>query len=426
MKEEVYQLAYNSIDILHENGILFASSRDEAYGCVFGRDTAITVLLLLHTYTLIKDQKILDICLSSLFNLLKLQGKEINKESGEEPGKIIHEYRTSNYERLINRAQPWYVYPDGILRNYDSVDSTPLTLIALHKVNELTKGQYLESFKPHVVSGLRWILDYGDKNGDGFIDYTFYDDREYGGLHVQSWTDSVASLKAIDGSFPEYPIAPCELQALTWVCLRLWSATFLDHPISPELVKRSQLIKSKFKDAYIFNDPLTSRPFIAQALDGKGEAITTITANPAFFLWPVGPEGETLAGEYVPSIVERLMMPDMFHPKGGIRTMSTTAITYNSTRHSYHNGSFWPMINGVAYLGFVSHGFKEQAKKLLDATLEAIDFFKTPIELYIIENNEYLEYISYTGKLGCRYQAWTAAALMAMLATDRAYNTTTI
>src|SRR5579872_3152186 len=115
-----------------EDGIN-ASGKDEVFGCIFGRDSFITILKILKTYRTRKDADLLEICRKTLLTHTKLQGKRINIESGEQPGKFIHEYRVDKYERLINRPIPWYVYPDKILRNFDSIDATPLGLIALYE-----------------------------------------------------------------------------------------------------------------------------------------------------------------------------------------------------------------------------------------------------------------------------------------------------
>ncbi len=59
------------------------------------------------------------ICRRSLLKLASLQGKEVNIESGEEPGKFIHEYRKDKYDHLLKLVKPWYLYEDKTLRNYD-------------------------------------------------------------------------------------------------------------------------------------------------------------------------------------------------------------------------------------------------------------------------------------------------------------------
>ena len=120
--QELRQLVFKSLlEMATEYGIN-ASGRNEVYGCIFGRDSAITILKILKAsrnkkeFTNEERETLRAICRRALLTLVSLQGKEVNIESGEEPGKCIHEYRPDNYERLLTLAKPWYIYPDGILR----------------------------------------------------------------------------------------------------------------------------------------------------------------------------------------------------------------------------------------------------------------------------------------------------------------------
>ena len=193
---------YNTILELSTTEGINASSKDDVYGCIFGRDSAISILKIIKacatpSVTAEEKEKLLAICRRGLLTLVNLQGKETNLESGEEPGKFIHEYRPDNYERLLSLdAKPWYVYPNGQLRNYDSLDSTPLTLIAIYRYWQLTRDdEFLLSVLPSVESGLNWIITYGDKDKDFLLEYELPKERKHGGLVVQSWTDSHESMR---------------------------------------------------------------------------------------------------------------------------------------------------------------------------------------------------------------------------------------
>src|SRR3954463_13411571 len=90
--DELWNLGLNTIRELEtEKGIL-ASGREEVYGCIFGRDSLITSLKLLKAYEKSRDPYFLTLVRKILVNLADLQGKEHNLESGEELGKIIHEF----------------------------------------------------------------------------------------------------------------------------------------------------------------------------------------------------------------------------------------------------------------------------------------------------------------------------------------------
>ncbi len=415
----LYDLAHNSLlELSTEEGIN-ASAKSEAYGCIFGRDSAISILKILRSHGQKPSLKLLEVCRRGLLTLSKLQGKEFNIESGEEPGKFIHEFRKdkTQIERFSKFQKPWFIYPDGLLKNYDSIDSTPLTLIAMYKYWQITQdNEFLNSVLPSVEAGLNWIISYGDRDGDAFIEYELPQSRNYGGLRVQSWTDSVESLLKIDGTLPQYPIAPIEAQAYAWLAFKLWSDYYND--ISPKFARKmrsqARMLKKKFNEQFIFES--SGLYYGVQALDGSKNPIKTITGNPMLCLWAAYQKGgktDTIVEKkYLADFVERVFMDDMFVADAGIRTMSDKSTTFNPDETSYHNGSFWPILNGMIIGGLRNTGFYHHAQILTEASLAPIKHFGSPIELYIKKGNEFVEYKSSGGQVSCRVQAWSAAAIL--------------
>ena len=418
------------LSLVSKDGI-YASGKDEIYGCIFGRDSAITILKIIracsNSKTDILDKiKLFEISKRALIGLVALQGKEVNIDSGEEPGKFIHEYRRDNFDHLIKREKPWYVYPDGILRNFDSIDSTPLALIAIYKYWKFTRdGEFLLHVLPAVESGLDWIMNYGDRDRDHLLEYGVHPQRTHGGLLVHSWTDSLESLQKADGSLPSYPIVPVEVQGYAWLALRLWANFFKQNKLgidnqeySVKLKHFAKNLKRNFNKNFIFKDQ--GLHYAAQALDGNKNKVKTITGNPLLLLWASyrkqGKKYSIIEPKYIPDIVRRAFEPDLFDKDAGIRTMSTKSPTFNPKQDSYHNGSFWPKLNGMAHEGLVRWGFISEAVKLRKASLRPIKYFGTPIELYTKdENGSYQRYKNSGGQEACRIQAWTAATALDLL-----------
>lgn len=411
-------LAYNSLlDLITEEGIN-ASGKEEIYGCLFGRDSFITILKILKAHTQSPVPAFLPVIRATLQTHISLQGKEINLESGEEPGKFIHEFRKERFDHLLSLEKPWYVYPDGKLRNYDSLDSTPLALIAMYRYFEATNDlQFIMESMPAIEKGLNWIISYGDSDKDFLQEYKLPTERKHGGLVVQSWTDSHESIRQVDGIFPLYPIAPVEVQGYAWLAIKLWSDFYMDcHPVfANKLASYAKKMKKRFNEAFLYfqGDNL----FPAQALDGNKKHITTITGNQLLLLFATytkaGKKECILYKKHIPYLVERSFQPDMFDTHAGIRTMSTMSPTFNSKENSYHNGSFWPVLNGLAYEGLRKWGYKRKAKGLKEATLHPIVHFQSAIELYIkTEQGELVEFNNGSGQTGCRTQAWTAASIL--------------
>ncbi|HEV2339748.1 MAG TPA: amylo-alpha-1,6-glucosidase [Patescibacteria group bacterium] len=399
------------VDLCSEEGIN-ASSLSEAYGCIFGRDSAITILKILKVHTHVPNQKLLDICKQTLLTLVALQGQKQNIENGEEDGKFIHEYRKNHKIFNANRKTPWFVQEDGTIKNYDSVDSTPLTLLALYRYWEVTQDDtFLLRVLPSVTKGLRWIRARLAK--DAFLAYEFPKTRLYGGLKVQSWTDSVDSLLTKDGVLPPYPIAPIEVQAYVWLTLVEWNHVYMtqDNAFAVQLLSSAKQLKKKFNQAFLIKSK--NLFYGVQALDGNKHQIPTITGNPLICLWATTRKKECILEEaYIADFVKRGLQDDLFEPDAGIRTMSTLSATFNPLPTSYHNGSFWPILNSLIYEGLITWNFQQEAAILKQASLSPIQYFGCPIELYIKGvDGSFLEYKSPFGKSGCRFQAWTAAAL---------------
>lgn len=417
---QLKNLAYQSLlDLATPEGI-HASAKSEVYGCIFGRDSAITILKILRAHLKNPTPKLLLICRRALLTLVALQGSQVNLESGEEPGKFIHEFRKDQQkDRLLKMDHPWFVYPDNTIKNYDSLDSTPLTLIALYKYWQISgDGKFLVSVLPAVEAGLNWLLSFGDIDKDCLLEYDL-PKRGHGGLLVQSWTDSHESIKDEKGNLPKYPIAPIEVQAYGWLALKLWADYYSQ--VSPEFTQKLSSQADKMKR--IFNDKFIFRSrrlfFGAQALDGDKSKIKTITGNPLICLWATydykGRRECILNESYIIDFVKRGFMTDLFDKEAGIRTMSTLSPTYNSGQDSYHNGSFWPVLNGLVHEGLEIWGFLSKAEMLKRASLLGLAHFGTPIELYTKDESGYHPYQSDSGQVSCQVQAWSAATALDLL-----------
>src|SRR5690348_2141800 len=60
---------------------------------------------------------------------------------------------------------------------------------------------------------LAWIDDYGDKDGDGYIEYQH---KLETGLENQCWKDSWNSILFADGTNSKLPRATCEIQGYVY------------------------------------------------------------------------------------------------------------------------------------------------------------------------------------------------------------------
>ena len=119
---------------------------------VFGRDTIITCL-----QTLLFGP---ELARTALEVLAELQARDDNPDVDAEPGKIVHELRTGK------AAQHWF------RTYYGTVDATPLYLVLLSEVWRWTDDSLLvRELKEPALKALAWIDEYGDRDGDGFVEY---------------------------------------------------------------------------------------------------------------------------------------------------------------------------------------------------------------------------------------------------------------
>src|SRR5690606_26925153 len=120
-------------------------------------------------------------------------------------GKMLHERRYGEMAEL--GEVPFRRY-------YGSVDSTPLFVMLagayLGRTGDIEAARRLW---PSVVAALGWIETYGDRDGDGYVEYARRTDK---GLDNQGWKDSHDAIFHADGRLAEGPIALCEVQAYVY------------------------------------------------------------------------------------------------------------------------------------------------------------------------------------------------------------------
>jgi glycogen debranching enzyme len=313
---------------------------------VFGRDTLITGL-----QTLLLGP---ELARGALEELAELQATEDDPVIDAEPGKIVHEVRHGK------AARTWYP------RYYGTVDATPLYLILVSEVWRWTDdGTFVTSLKEPVLRALDWIDGYGDRDGDGFVEYG---KRSEHGLDNQSWKDSGDSQRFADGRMARAPIAPCEVQGYVFDAKRriaeVAREVWRDRALAGRLDREADELAQRFNDAYWIEE---RGGYYALALDAEKQQVDSMCSNMGHLLW-----SGIVPPERVDLVVDALMSEPLWSG-WGIRTMSSEDTAYNPL--SYHNGTVWPHDNSIIAAGLASYERWPEAQRVVQRTLEAATHF---------------------------------------------------
>ena len=348
---------------------------------LFGRDSILSSYM-----SLMVDPKL---AAGTLQTLAGLQGKKVDPDSEEEPGRIPHEVRLGVTAGLALGGTAYY----------GTADATPLFAALVGELSRwgLSKD-IVEPLLPHVDRALEWIEHYGDRDGDGFVEYMRPNDH---GLVNQGWKDSWDGINFADGTMAEAPIALCEVQAYVYSAyvgrslLAHWSG---DRALEQHWEARAANFKAAFNEKFW----LPEKGYFAVALDKDKRPVDALTSNIGHCLW-MGIVDEDKA----PSVVEHLMSPQMF-TGWGIRTLGSDMGAYNPV--SYHNGSVWPHDSALVATGLMRYGFVDEARKVATGLFDAAEHFDGRLpELFCgFDRGEFSGPVPYP--TACSPQAWAAAA----------------
>lgn len=358
------------------------------YTCPFGRDTLLTAFKSL----MINPELARD----ALIYLALWQGTKIDPSRDEEPGKILHEVRTG--ELALAGEIPHTPY-------YGTVDATPLWLILLSEYFLWTDDRKtVLELLPAAEKALQWIDDYGDLDGDGFIEYARKTEK---GLQNQGWKDSHDGVIFADGTIAEGPIALVEVQG--YVCDAKRRMAQLYRRLGKEgkagrLVDEARVMARQIDHAFW----MPHKGYYAEALDGRKRQVDSITSNPGHLLWTrsADPEKARRVGEI-------LLGPEMFSG-WGIRTLASGQRSYNPL--SYHNGTVWPHDNAICAMGLANYGMSRMAVEVLMGLYHASRHFRhlRMPELFCgLGKNQGDFPVHYP--VACSPQAWASASFFLLL-----------
>ena len=348
------------------------------YFTLFGRDSLWTARFLLPVDT--------GHAMGTLRTLARLAGTTVDPETAEQPGKIPHELRREDFAAGELSLPPLY---------YGTIDATPLWVCLLHDAWRAgAPTDEVAALLPTLEAALRWMVDDGDADGDGFLEYF---DASGHGLSNQGWKDSADAVRFADGSIADGPVALCEVQAYAYQAAVHGAALLdaFDRPGGEQYRRWAAELSRRFR-AQFWCEKGSAR-FPALALDREKRRVDSLTSNIGHLL------GTGLLDLDEERAVARALTGTAMDSGYGLRTMSADDAGFSPL--SYHCGSVWPHDTAIAILGLHRAGLSGYAVGLVDGLLRAsVAFDQRLPELWSGEGRP----VPYP--VACRPQAWSAAA----------------
>ncbi|MEH3140462.1 MAG: amylo-alpha-1,6-glucosidase [Mycobacterium kyogaense] len=350
---------------------------------LFGRDSLLTGWM-----TLGLDPRL---ALCTLRTLARLQGTRVDPRNEEQPGRILHEVRLGSEAKIALGGGTTY---------YGTVDATPLFVMLLGELDRW--GALPDEDRRSLVTAadraLDWIAEYGDADGDGFVEYQRHTDS---GLLNQGWKDSFDGVPHADGHPAVPPIALCEVQGYVYAAY-LARAGLAEHDDDHDLAASWRVRATHLKEAFNRAFWMPEVSAYALALDGSKRHVDAVSSNMAHCLWTGIVDDDNAA-----AVAAHLISPAM-SSGFGLRTLSANMTAYNPM--SYHNGSIWPHDNAIAVAGLARYGFLEEAQRISLDVIDASEHFggRWPELFCGLDRLTFARPVPYP--TSCSPQAWASAA----------------
>ncbi|TMD77284.1 MAG: amylo-alpha-1,6-glucosidase [Chloroflexi bacterium] len=334
---------------------------------------------------------------ATLQALAQQQGTRVDDFRDEEPGKIMHEMRFGEMTAFEERPHSPY---------YGAADATPLFLILLDEVERWTgNAELVRQLEMEARAALTWIDKYGDRNGDGYVEYSRRNTET--GLVNQCWKDSWNSILFADGTLSRLPRATCEIQGYVYDAKMRAAHLAREFWHDPELADRLEKEAAELKHRFNRDFWLEDREFFALAIDGDGRKVDALTSNIGHLLW-----SGIVEEDKAEAVVRHLMGPHLYSG-WGVRTMAEGEGGYNPI--GYHLGTIWPHDNAFIAMGLRRYGYREEAARVAMGMLEAATYFKGRLPEAFAGYPRQLTEFPVEYPTACSPQAWASGAPLLLL-----------
>lgn len=344
--EDVFALRAWEYDVAPDAWVVNAGV--PTYTGFFGRDSLTTAW-----QTALMGPELLR---GTLARIVATQAEDDSAWHDREPGKMVHEMRRGPLADLD--VIPHRAY-------YGTQTSSAMFVVALSEYWHWTGDlSLLERYRDAALRTFEWAARYGDRDGDGFLEY---DRRSSRGLKNHGWKDSDEAIRYPDGQLVANPIATVEEQAYHWIALQRLAEILValgDEERAERFHADASRLRRRWQEAFW----MPEEGFYAMALGPDKRPVRSIGSN----------AGHALAAGLVPveharAVADRLMAEDLFSG-WGVRTLSSSHPSYNPL--AYHLGTVWPVENATFAIAFKRYGLDEHLDRLATAMCEAAAHFR--------------------------------------------------
>lgn len=359
------------------------------YVAAFGRDSLLTAAMLLPYAP--------QVARGTLRYLARHQGVSQRSFQAEEPGKIMHELRFGEMARTGQVPHTPY---------FGTIDATPLFLVLLGRLHrQVGDLELVRELRPHWEAVLAWMEQAGDRDGDGFLEFTPAKPGQ--GLNVQSWKDSEDSMSHSDGSLARGHLAVSEVQGYAFEAYLAASKLYRElgeEAAASRFQEKAESLRAAFEEAFWLEELGT----YAMALDGEKRPLAVLNSDAGHLLW-----SGIVAPERAQRLASTLFGPELWSG-WGFRTLGRSEARYNPV--SYHNGSVWPHDTAIIGGGLARYGFERETTRVGEAVLELAQSqadLRLPELVAGYDRGDSNVPVPYP--VACRPQAWDAAAVIYLL-----------
>jgi glycogen debranching enzyme len=334
-----------------------------------------------------------ELALGTVETLARFQGTDVDDRTEEQPGRIAH--------RLGFGSMGFGQGPASA--SYGSVDTTPLFVMLLGELRRWGLApEVVDRLLPHADRALEWITTFGDRDGDGYVEYQRSTDR---GQRHQGWKDSVGPIRFPDGTPARGPLAPAEVQGYVYAAYRARSH-FAAEAGDPAGADHWRAAAAELQAAFNRDFWVDDAGWVALALDGDKQPVGSLASNIGHCLWT------GILYEDKAAVVAKHLMADDLFSGWGLRTLAASMGGYDPL--GPHTGAVWPHDNAACVAGLVRYGFVDEAHRVLLAQLDAaeVDGGRLSV-LGGFDRNDLRAPVRYPDP--CTTRAWSAAAPLSFL-----------